>query len=141
VSANGGEPETLVPVVPPQLAHGPRLLKGGRALLYTLATDNPAGNLPERWDNAQIVFHALDSGQRTTVVRGGSDARYLPTGHLVYAVGGTLHAVRFNLETGQTTGSAAPLVTDVARGAGAVTGAAQFDVSESGTLVYVPSAR
>src|SRR6185436_11264936 len=37
VSANGGKPETIVSVKPNEVAHGPQLLPGGGAVLFTLA--------------------------------------------------------------------------------------------------------
>ena len=94
VSANGGGPELVVRVNASETASGPQTLDGGRALLFTLATGAGA----ERWDTAQIVVQVLSSGERKVVLRGGSDARYLPTGHLVYALGGTLLAVPFDVK-------------------------------------------
>ena len=34
---------------------------------------------------AQIVVQSLETGVRKTLIEGGSDARYVPTGHIVYA--------------------------------------------------------
>ena len=34
-------------------------------------------------------MQSLTSGERKTLVEGGSDARYSPTGHLVYTRGGS----------------------------------------------------
>jgi hypothetical protein len=44
------------------------------------------------WDTARVVVQSLDTGERTDVVRGG-DARVLPSGHLLYALGTALFAV------------------------------------------------
>ena len=93
VSANGGTPEVLVSVKDGEQAYGPQILPGGETVLFTLAT----GTAAERWDKAQIVTHSLRSGERKTLVDGGSDARYVPTGHLVYAVGGIVFAVPMDL--------------------------------------------
>ena len=84
VSANGGTPEMLVSVKDGEEAYGPQILPGGETVLFTLAT----GTAAERWDKAQIVTQSLRSGERKTLVDGGSDGRYVPTGHLVYAIGG-----------------------------------------------------
>ena len=54
------------------------------------------------WDQRRPGVHwkvLRESGDRKTVIDGGSDARYLSTGHLVYAVGGVLYAARFDLGT------------------------------------------
>ena len=66
------------------------MLPGGEVVLYTLGSGR-------QWDAAQIVVEQVATGERTVVVEGGSDARYLPTGHLVYALGDTLLAVPFDV--------------------------------------------
>ena len=55
------------------------------SVLFTVAT----GTSPDRWDKAKVVLQSLDSGERKTLIDGGSDGRFLPTGHIVYALGGT----------------------------------------------------
>ena len=62
----------------------PQMLPGGTALLMTIAK---MADGPTRWDKAQIVVQKIATGQRTIIVNGGADARYVPTGHLTYAVG------------------------------------------------------
>ena len=131
----GSTAENLVKLDAGERAHGPQLLPGGRAVLFTLAQ---AG---ETWDDARIVVQSLDGGARRVVVPGGTDARYLPTGHLVYARRGSLLAQPFDIGRLEVTGGPVPLVDEVAqsiRGA-ASSGAAQFAVSGDGTLVYVAS--
>ena len=120
------------------------MLPGGKAILFTLVTDlTAAQNTPnaERWDKAQIVLHALTSGTRKTLINGGSDARYLSSGHIVYAVGGVLFAAPFDLQREEVTGAPVPVVEGVQRGAfaGIESGIAQFNVSDSGSLVYAPT--
>ena len=135
VSAKGGQPELLVGVKSGELAHGPQMLADGKAVLFTLASGTEAG----RWDKAKIVVQTLKSGERKTLIDGGSDARYVSTGHLVYAIGGTLFAVPFDLRRLEVTGGPVPIVEGVLRaGANAPTGVAQFSVSSGGTLVYIP---
>jgi hypothetical protein len=133
VSARGGTPELIVGVKTGEVAYGPQLLPGGQAVLFTLAT----GTNAVAWDTAQIVVQSLTSGQRTILISGGSDARYLPTGHLVYAHGGVVFAVRFDLRQLAVVGGPVPVIEGVSRAFG-VTGAAQFSTAQSGTLVYVP---
>ena len=105
-------------------------------MLFTLATTATA----DGWDKAQIVVQSLKSSERKTLVLGGSDARYLPTGHLVSALGGVLFAVPFDLPRLAVTGGPVPIVEGVRRasGAGSRSGAAQFSVSSTGSLVFVP---
>ena len=130
VSANGGEPELLVEVEESELAHGPQLLPGGKAILFTLAGSS-------NWDEARIVAQSLDTGERRVLIEGGSDARYLPTGHIVYALGPTLFAVPFDVRSLELTGGPVSVLDEVRRARG-FTGAAQFSLSRSGTLLYVP---
>ena len=91
VPASGGEPEVLIEVsaTDGELALSPELLPGGEAVLFTLA---PGVN----WDEAEIVAHSLETGEREVLVEGGADARYVATGHLVYALGESLFAVPFH---------------------------------------------
>ena len=98
-------------------------------MLYTLGA-------PGQWDAAQIVVEQVATGERVVVVEGGSDARYLPTGHLVYALGNTLLAVPFDLDRLEVTGGPVPLVEGVTRAF--ATGAANADMARTGALVYVP---
>ncbi len=41
---------------------------------------------------------------RTMLIEGGSDARYVPTGHIVYALSGSLYAVAFDLRPAENRG-------------------------------------
>ena len=81
VSASGGKPEQLVSVKADEMAYGPELLPDGQTVLFTLST----GTAADKWDKAQVVAQSLKTGERHVIIDGGSDARYLPTGHLVYA--------------------------------------------------------
>jgi Tol biopolymer transport system component len=135
VSANGGRPEQLVTVKPGELAFAPQMLPGGEAVLFSLATD--AGDTLEQWDNGKVVVQSLKTGERKTLVERGTDGRYVSTGHIIYAFGGTLLAVPFNLRQLQVTGGQAPVVEGVRRANG-ITGAAHFSYSNTGSLIYVP---
>jgi eukaryotic-like serine/threonine-protein kinase len=132
----GSTPENLVKLDAGERAHGPQLLPGGRAVLFTLA------QAAETWDDARIVVQSLNGGARRIVVPGGTDARYLPTGHLVYRRRGSLLAQAFDIGRLEVKGGPVPLVDEVAQSVrgGAASGAAQFAVSGDGTLVYVGSA-
>jgi Tol biopolymer transport system component len=136
VSANGGTPTTLVPLsMADGLAQGPQLLPDGDTLLFTLAQPTPSTTL---WDKARVVAHSIKSGRRTTIVERASDARYLPTGHLLYVVEGTMMAAQFDLNRMQITSGAVPVVEGIRRSAPSAGGAAQYSVSNTGVLAYVP---
>ena len=134
VSANGGTPEILVSVKDGEQAYGPQILPGGETVLFTLAS----GTAAQRWDTARIVTYSLRSGERKTLVDGGSDGRYVPTGHLVYATGGIVFAVPMDLNRLEVGSGPVPIIEGVRRSAGNITGAAEFDFSSTGSLVYLP---
>jgi Tol biopolymer transport system component len=134
-SPNDATPEVLVSVRPDERAFGPQILPGRKGLLFTLAK----GKGDDRWDTADIVVQSLPSGERKTIIRGGSDARYLPTGHIVYALSGVIFAVAFDVQRLQVLSEPVPLIEGVQRAPVQTTGAAQFGVATAnGSLAYVP---
>jgi len=133
VSASGGTPEPVVTLEPGEEGQGPlwpEILPGGKAVLYTAWRGGP--------DNASIAVQSLETGERRTLVEGGTYARYVPTGHIVFARGallaGSLLAAPFDLERLEITGSPVPVLENLAMYFGAT---AQFGLSRDGTLVYV----
>jgi eukaryotic-like serine/threonine-protein kinase len=151
VSASGGQPEVWIPREPPEIPGNPQILDGGDALLFSVTT----GTGRDRWDNADIFVFSRKTGKRKLLFHGGSDARYLPTGHIVYVLGNTLYAVPFDMNRQEIAGSPVPILESVLHvvspnSAGMFRqpgpdgwpfGAAQFDFSSNGTLVYVPDAQ
>jgi serine/threonine-protein kinase len=109
----------------------PEFLPGGRAVLFTIL---PADGTLE---NAQVAVCDIRTGVYRVVVPGGTDAHYLPSGHLVYSARGVLRVIAFDLEKLQATGQSTPLGTSVLT---TPDGAAHFDLAADGTFVYVPGA-
>ena len=130
-SAAGGTPEVLTR---PDRAQGeadhfwPEMLPGGRAVLFTTTalTGGP--------DAAQVAVLDLQTGARTVLVRGGSHAQYVSSGHLVYAAAGTLRAIAFDLARLETRGTPVPIIGQVVTTA---TGGVDAVVAGDGTLAYV----
>ena len=135
VSANGGQPERLVEATGEGVLNSPQMLPDGQTLLFTLGANTGSR---DRWDQARIMVKSLRSGELKTVLEGGSHARYVPTGHLVFARGGVLFAVPFDLKRLEVTGGQVPIVEGVWRTPAFNSGAALFSVSETGSLIYVP---
>ena len=131
VSAAGGTPEVLTR---PDRAQGeadhlwPEILPGGRAVLFTITSQT--GGL----DAAQVAVRDLRTGTQKVLLRGGSHAHYVASGHLVYVAAGTLRAIPFDLTRLETHGTAVPVLPRLAT---TDTGAGDFAVATDGTLVYV----
>ena len=111
-------------------AHGPEILPGGKAVLFTARRN-------ANWDDSQIVVQDLETGERRVLVEGGTDGRYVPTGHLAYFRDGTLFAVPFDLARLEVTGGPVPIVEDVVGTDRGQTGAAHFGFSRNGSLIYL----
>jgi len=125
VPAKGGGPMVVADLSPSLLAY-PQVLPGGSALLLTSALGGA--------DETTIEVVSLKDGSRRVVGRGGTAARYLGNGYLVYVSGGTLFAVAFDAVRRETRGTPVAILNDVAYSA--TQGWAQISFSESGTAVY-----
>jgi Tol biopolymer transport system component len=134
VSADGGPSEVIVDLPPGYSPLGPQVLPGGTDILLTVAE----GAAPDRWERAPIVVVNISTKTRTTVVEGGSDARYLASGHVVFARGQSLLAVPFDIESKKAMGAPVQVVDGVRRGLIGATGTAHYAVSQNGVLMYAP---
>jgi serine/threonine-protein kinase len=132
VSENGGTPETIVPPTSGAFFQNPQMLPGGEAILFSIGPSGGAG----QWDRAQIVVHELKTGRRKILIEGGADARYVPTGHIVYGLSGMILAVPFDVRKLEMAGGPVPVVEGVRRSP--ISGAALFGFSTTGTMVFVP---
>ncbi|MBI4472895.1 MAG: serine/threonine-protein kinase [Acidobacteria bacterium] len=128
VAASGGKPEPAIPLEPGESAHySPQFLPGGKAVLFMRFKDG----------RYSIVAHSLATGERHLLIEPGRNARYVSTGHIIYALDdGSLFAAPFDVENLAMTGSGVPVLDGVlVFGLG---GAAQYTLSDTGTLVYLP---
>lgn len=134
ISADGGAPVEVTKV---DLAAGERLhkyphaLPDGSTLLLTVATADA-----ESFDEASIVAMSTETGQRRVIVEGGTCPCYSPSGHLVYARGGNLLAVAFDASAQKVNGRPFAALEGVQMSRN--TGAANYDISLTGDLIYVP---
>jgi serine/threonine-protein kinase len=135
VSSDGGTPGMIVKSSGGNEGiHGPSLLPDGETILYSRT--RVAG--PVRWDQAEVVVQR-PGGDPKVLIRGGSDAVYSPSGHLVYAVGNVLYAMAFDPAALETRSGPVPIINGVQRAAapGVNAAAANFGLSDGGTLVYL----
>ena len=131
VSANGNTPERLVATEKDEQVDGPQLLPGGQWVLFSLTRGG------SRWDVAEIVAQSLASGERKVLWRGGSDARYVPTGHLIYALDDALFALPLDLARLEVSGGPVLLLDGLQRAPDVQTATAHYGVSDGGALVHV----
>ncbi|MBZ5622046.1 MAG: hypothetical protein LAQ69_25455 [Acidobacteriia bacterium] len=123
IPGNGGNPVTVADLSPGLLAY-PQVLPGSTALLLTSVFGG----------GTAIEVLSLKDGSRKVVARGGTTARYLPNGYLVYLTGGTLFAVAFDPARRETRGAPVAILHDVAYSL--THGFAHLAFSENGTVVY-----
>ena len=130
VSAAGGAPQPLTKLKEGEINHRwPQFLPDGKTILYAIG---PGGS-----DDAQIAAYRLDTGEQKVLIRGGTYPRYVPTGHLVYYRAGTIMAVPFDSARLEVRGTPAPAIEGVMSTTANI-GGAQFSISNTGSLVYVP---
>jgi Tol biopolymer transport system component len=127
VHIKGGAIET---VTTPDSARGhvghlfPEFLPGGKASLITI-TD------ADSFESSKIAVLEFGQPGPRVLIEGGNQARYAPSGHLVYARGSTLMAVPFDLAARQIRGTAVAVLEHVRHAA-----ASHFAIAQSGTLVF-----
>jgi serine/threonine-protein kinase len=100
----------------------PQILPGGNAVLFSSS-------------DADIAVVFLKTGKTKILTNNGYHARYLPTGHLVYAQAGGLVAAPFDLAALEV-GDAVPVLEKVLLDSWIDT--VQYTFSGNGSLVYVP---
>jgi eukaryotic-like serine/threonine-protein kinase len=130
VAAAGGTPEPLTVPTADDAGNDhrwPQVLPGGRGVLFSVSTG------PE--EAARIVVLDGRTGSRKDLLRGTASARYVSTGHLVYARNGELLALPFDLDRLEVTGPQVRIAEGVAE---STDGEPQYAFSRSGDLAFVP---
>jgi predicted Ser/Thr protein kinase len=139
VSAAGGKSEALTTPdkTKEEWSHRlPHYLPDGKSLLFTITK--------EMFDlQPRVALLDLETRKWRVLLEDAADARYVPTGHLVFLRQGTLMAVPFDLRRLEVTGQPVPVIADVMQALNYThnymnTAAGQFSVSDSGWLVYSP---
>jgi eukaryotic-like serine/threonine-protein kinase len=133
IPASGGTPHRLPAEAKHQYWRWPQHTPRGGAVLFAAgsAAISFAGT-------ASIAVAALDGADvERELIAGGSAPRLAATGDLIYVRNGTLMAVPFNSGRLELAGTPAPVLEGVRE---SMLGAAQYSLSASGTLVYVPGA-
>ncbi len=132
VSAEGGTPRPLTKLdrAAGELSHRwPSLLPGSASVLFTIKSKTN-----ETLDEARIAVADVKTGTHRVLLEGGSMPRYVDGGRLVFARAGKLYTVGFDLASLSVRGAPAPVLDGVATMPN--NGAAWYDVTPGGTLVY-----
>jgi hypothetical protein len=123
VPEEGGPADTLL-ATPGQRIQRIEALPEGRGLVFSLS-DSPS--------LVRTVLMDLRTRDTTTLLTDGFDARYVESGHLIYAhPAGALYAIPFDARALELTGSPVPVIDDLSL----LFGYGRFDVSAGGTLAY-----
>jgi serine/threonine-protein kinase len=131
VAADGGEPELLK--APDRGRHEllyawPEFLAGDGAIMFTIVGDGEP--------RMQIATLDLTTREVRPAWSGGSFARSAPTGQFVFAAATTLRATTFDLDLRQPSRNVP--IPDIEVAYSADNGAADFAISDTGTLVFLP---
>jgi eukaryotic-like serine/threonine-protein kinase len=131
VSASGGQVEVLTrpDATQGELDHlWPEMLPDGRSVLFTITART--GGL----DAAQVAILDLATRKIRVLLRGGTHAHYVPSGHLIYGQGGALRAVAFDFASRQVRGTPVTVVPDVVTSSN---GGLDVVVARDGTMAYL----
>jgi eukaryotic-like serine/threonine-protein kinase len=104
----------------------PQVMPDGKSIVYTARHSSDI-------DKNEVIIQSLVTGERKTIFRGATRARYSRTGHMLFSKGSTIYALPFDLEHWQPGSPTVSVVDDAVTDANGTT---HFDVSAEGTLVY-----
>jgi len=109
----------------------PEFIPGTDVVLFTAQTMDS----PEFYDDARIDAVHVGTGERRTVFENASLARYVTSGHLVFAREGFLFAVAFDVEKLEATSAPVPVIENVmgSRNSGVV----HAGYASNGLLAYI----
>jgi eukaryotic-like serine/threonine-protein kinase len=130
IPAGGGMPQPLTTLDVPQgeFSHRwPEWLPDGETVVFTVGTSGS-------WNDAQVAAFSTRTGQRTTLIRGGTSPHFVAPGALLYAQRGRLMSVSFDPGRLTVTGTPVVAIDSVLQSSD---GAAQFSTSTAGHAVFV----
>jgi Tol biopolymer transport system component len=137
VSANGGDPAVLTVPDRTRGEYGYRLptwLPNDAGILFTIV----------RYGHdihPQVAVLSLPTKDKRVLMEDAADARYVPTGHLIFVRRGVLYAAPFDLAKLQVSGQPQPVADDIMQSMNTGSSiddamAAQFSFSDSGNLIF-----
>jgi len=135
VSAKGGTPEVVTTLDSTQneISHRyPHMLPDGKTILYTIKPNNIS-----TFSDALIAVQKIGSPEKKILIHGGTYARFVDPGAVIYLRGDQVYAVPFDAAKAEVTGAPVPVLD----GGWLIEGSGQAAVSISGagTLVFAPA--
>ena len=137
ISANGGTPELIIAAADGERLDAPQLLPTGPPSCS--ASSHTWARHGESWNDASIAVASLTSGERTVLLEGASDARYVASGHIVYALDDVLLAVGFDAPSLRVTSGPVSMVEGLSRASFAAS--ANYAVTDDGSLLFLATGR
>jgi serine/threonine-protein kinase len=133
VPSDGGKPERLVTMKDLGIGRDfTDVLPGGRAALVNAGNAN---NTSTNGDHGDVLLADVRSHRTTVLLHSAYAARYVSNGHLIFARGGSLFAVRFDAGRGTVDGNPVAIASGVSMES--AFGMLQASAT-SGLLAYVP---
>ncbi len=108
----------------------PSTIPGGRYVLFTSEVTGKS------YDEARIEVVDVKTKKRTVILEGGTHARFVPPGRLLFTRADALLSVAFDPRTLSVSGTAVEIAKPVLAQRGS--GSAFYDAALNGTIVYVP---
>jgi serine/threonine-protein kinase len=106
VDPDGGTPQPVVSGESGSNPAWPQLLPGGKAILLSML-------LPDTTYKARVEVFSLETRRREVLVEGGAyHARYLSSGHLLYAKAGQLFVAPFDVANHRISGAPLPVLRE-----------------------------
>jgi serine/threonine-protein kinase len=103
----------------------PERLPGRNAVLFTIWKGTG--------QQADVAVLDLETKKWQVVINGGTNGRFVSSGHLLYGAAGRLHAVAFDLDTLTVVGKSVPIDAEVRM---KLSGAVMAAAADDGSLVY-----
>ncbi len=128
VPAAGGKPEPVTHLQGKEFTHRwPRILPDGSAVIFTIGTAGDVGAM-------HAAAFSFRSGQTKVLLESASDARYAPSGHLLFLRGRDLMAVPFDPAHLEVLGP--PFLVRQGISADKAIGTGHYAFSDTGVLAF-----
>ncbi|HXV12973.1 MAG TPA: hypothetical protein VEC56_02085, partial [Candidatus Krumholzibacteria bacterium] len=109
----------------------PGVFPGDEWVYFTVGTARNPGD----YENAEIAVVSLKTGERRSLIKGASMARYAKPGHMLFSKGGVLMSAPVDPDHPKLLGPAVPVLDKIA--GEQTSGAVHMAMSGNGTLAFV----